>query len=122
MYRPITDYLIKSPKGRLRLTNAFFEASLQEKYELVAELETLGTLFEDMRVYDLIVKAILQHSPDKSKRQYVVKGVRKQRPKAKKADMRDSFDALFANLDRIAEAMYRNALPELNTKVGPDAW
>lgn len=105
----IAQSLVKTLRG-YKLTDEFYDASLSRKYEVVDLLDQAG-LLENIHIYNLITKAILQHSPRKSKEQWVVKGIRKQRSAAIKADQQEAVDALFVGLDRLCDAMFRQELP-----------
>lgn len=84
-----TESNVNSPK----LTLAFYNLSLTKKYEVINYMISTDFLFGTPNLYDKVVKAILQHSPDTSK-EYSVKGVRKIRPEARKADREEHIAAI----------------------------
>lgn len=104
-----------TPKG-YKLTDEFYDGSLVEKFEVVEEMERQGILFGDYRRYELIIKAILQHSTQRQKNKWVVKGIRKQRPVARLKDEYDMQVALRSRLEDVFNALFRESLPEVNGK------
>lgn len=85
MVTDLTLYIATTEKGNA-LTRDFYNLSLSKKYEVVNTMIELGILFEDMKLYDKIIKGILQHSETDIATEYPIKGQRKQSPIAKQAD------------------------------------
>ncbi len=98
---PLEEYLIQSERG-WALTTAFYNLSLADKYQIVYLLEENG-LIHNYKLYERVVKAILQHSSPEIKSERSVKGERKQRPEANRADMLEALNALALHWDDLEE-------------------
>lgn len=114
-------YNLSATKGP-ELTDKFYDASLSEKREVAQALADQGLLlgnYQYRALYNLVVKGILQHSSRRSKRNYPIRGDRKQRPAAAAADRQEAFDALFTHLDAVCKALYHDTLTPIETCNGP---
>ena len=75
----LPKYITKS-RQRYILDSKFFELSLKAKYKVVENIEEYdlqqdreGKILEDHILYDLLVKVILEHSPNESKKMLLFK-------------------------------------------------
>jgi hypothetical protein len=96
---PLELCLVSTVRGYV-LTKEFYELSLANKYEVVRQLEEDGRI-EDKWLYDKIVKAILQHSDNITRRDYPVRGERRARNVTREADMQEALQALLVNWDAL---------------------
>lgn len=111
----LSDYVVRSDKGYV-CTEKFYDLSLAGKYEIVRLLEEVG-LFKDYKLYERVVKGIIQHSSPELKRTYNVKGERKQRPPAKRADELEALQALYLNWDKLMPLIMEHAEGRFQTYV-----
>lgn len=109
------DYLRISPKGVRSLSEAFYQLSLADKYEVVRLFNEQG-LLSDYRLYNKLVKGILQHSPAQTRREYPVRGVRWPHRKAIQADEVEAMQALAVNFDALVDEIAAYAAANL-TKI-----
>lgn len=118
----VSLYYRRTLRKGIELTDVFYNASLSVKREasevLLLELHGHIPPADYHKLYDLIVKAMVQHSGRAVKHNYPIKGERKQRPEAAAADRQESYEALFTNLDRIVRALGPDVSKTYNVQGG----
>jgi hypothetical protein len=118
----LDDYVVRSEKG-LVLTQDFYNLSLANKYEVVRLCEESGLLTQP-KIYDRLIKAILQHSSPEMRRDFPVKGERKPRKEAQAADYLEALQALYIAFDvlenRIEDHAAKNFLKFIALGMGKE--
>ncbi len=82
---PDNQYWHRSAKGGLEFFKDFYDLSFRDKCRVVAPV--MDSL--DTTTMERLVKALLQHSPSKSKKSAPVMGERKLSPIARAADLKE---------------------------------